>query len=435
LAVGATKQVVTVEATAAALQTASAELGDVVGSRSVEALPLNGRNFSQLLTLTAGASPINVGQGQSGWRTNAFGEFVWPAMNGQTNRSNTWLLDGVSDTEAITATASVTPVVDDIKEFKINSHNDQAQFGGSTGGVMNVITKSGTNEFHGAGWEFVRNSSLDSRNPFYAKVNPLRQNQFGVNIGGPVILPHYNGKNRTFFFGSYEGYRQHQASQTLYKVPTTAELSGNLSALGVPIYNPFTTTPDPNNPGEYLRTEFTGGIIPQGDLDQNMVKFAQAVYPAPVATGVPGMNGLDNSPYIHDGDSYSVRADESMNPSNSAWFRFTRQRSPVTTSGGYVGLKSVTQYQAYNLGVSWLHTFGPSAVLQVWFGRNVGSVGPTTVFTKGDVASLLSQTGFANSFVCGHTFSFRSCMLPEMDFGYVGGGENNGKPNNNSNTW
>jgi len=436
LAVGATRQVVTVEAAAAALQTASAELGDVLGSQSIEALPLNGRNFTQLLTLTAGASPVNVGQGSSGWRTNAFGAFVWPAMNGQTNRSNTWLLDGVSDTEAITATTTVTPVVDDIKEFKIDSHNDQAQFGGGLGGVVNIVTKSGTNEFHGAGWEFLRNSSLDSRNPFFAKVNPLRQNQFGANIGGPVILPHYNGKNRTFFFGSYEGYRQHKASQTLYVVPTAQELSGNLSALGTPIYNPFSTQPDPSNPGKYLRDEFTGGIIPPARLDPNMVKFAQAVYPAPVATGVAGFNGLDNSPYVHDGDSYSVRADESMDPSNSLSFRFTRQRSPVTSSGGYMGLKSDTAYDGYNLNLSWLHTFGPGAVLQLRFGRNIGSVGPTTVFSGGDVASIVSDTGFANSFVCGHKFSFRSCMLPSMGIsGFVGGGEGNSKPNNNSNTY
>ncbi len=436
LTVGSPEQIVTVHAPAVALQTSSSELGTVMNSQEIDNLPLNGRNFTQLLTLTPGASPVNTGQGASGWRTNASGAFTFPSINGQTNRSNMWLLDGVTDSENITQTPSITPIVDDIKEFKIDSHNDQAQFGGVTGGVINVVTKSGTNEFHGAGWEFLRNSGMDARNPFFANVNPLRQNQFGANIGGPVLLPHYNGRNRTFFFGSYEGLRQHSASQRLYAVPTPAELNGDLSGLGVPIYNPFSTVPDPANPGKLLRQQFAGDVIPPNLLDPNMVKYANLVFPKPVATGVPGLNGLDNTPHVQDYDEYNIRADEQLNPSNSFWFRFSHDSAPVTGSGGFVGLLSDTYYLAYNAAGSWTHTFGPTAVMQLQFGRNISTVGPQTIFVGGNPAQIISQTGFAQGFACGFKYSFRSCMLPGMGIsGFVGGGESNGAPNNNSNTY
>jgi len=215
LTVGSSKQTVTVEASVAALQTSTAELGTAITRAEINDLPLNGRNFSQLLMLTPGVSPVNVSQNAGGPRTNAWGGFLNPAVNGQTNRSNMYLLDGMNDNEATYGSFMITPTLDDIQEFKVDSHNDLTQFGGGLGGVVNVVTKSGTNAFHGAGWEFLRNEKLDARNPFIASRNPLRQNQFGGNIGGPVVLPHYNGRNRTFFFGSYEGGRLHAASGRL----------------------------------------------------------------------------------------------------------------------------------------------------------------------------------------------------------------------------
>ena len=199
LAVGSTQQTVRVEASAEALQTSTAELGTVIGRAEIVDLPLNGRNFSQLLTLTPGASPVNVSQNAGGPRTNAWGGFVVPAINGQNNRSNIFLLDGVNDNEATYNSFMITPTLDDIQEFKVDSHNDQPQFGGGLGGVVNVVTKSGTNAVHGAGWDFLRNSGLDARDPFFTTVNPLRQNQFGANIGGPVVLPFYGGRGGHFY--------------------------------------------------------------------------------------------------------------------------------------------------------------------------------------------------------------------------------------------
>src|SRR5947208_3016917 len=248
LRIGSATEAVVVEASATSIQTSSSELGTVIGKRSVDNLPLNGRNFTQLLNLTPGVSTVNTTQNGSNqqFAGNTIGSFSFPSINGQTNRSNLFLLDGLNDQESFSSTYSVPPIIDDIQEFKVDSHNDQAQFGGVLGGVVNVVTKSGTNNFHGTAWEFFRNSALDAKNPLTG-INQLHLNQFGANIGGPVLLPRYNGRNRTFFFGSYEGIRRHEGNANQIFIPTPPELNGDLrlDPSGNPlaqIYNPYSTT-------------------------------------------------------------------------------------------------------------------------------------------------------------------------------------------------
>src|SRR5436190_17205366 len=246
LRVGSTQESVTVEATAVNLETANATLGTVIQSKQVTDLPLNGRNFTQLLALTPGVSPVSVAQNSGGAQAAPVGSFVFPAVSGQSNRSNYFLLDGIDNTDQVFSTYAVAPILDDIQEFKVQSHSDEAQFGGVLGGIVNVVSKSGTNNFHGTAWEFLRNTVMDAKNPLKgaaAGVSKLVQNQFGANFGGPVILPHYNGRNKTFFFGSYEGFRRAQPSSAcnlltpsgtcgaFYNVPTAAELNGDFSAL------------------------------------------------------------------------------------------------------------------------------------------------------------------------------------------------------------
>src|ERR1700675_4520818 len=261
LRVGSTQQSVTVEASAVNLETGNATLGSVIESKQVTDLPLNGRNFTQLLALTPGVSPVSVAQNSGGAQAAPIGSFVFPAVSGQSNRSNYFLLDGIDDTDQVFTTYAVAPILDDIQEFKVQSHSDEAQFGGVLGGIINVVSKSGTNSFHGTAWEFLRNTVMDAKNPLKGAaggVSKLVQNQFGANFGGPVILPHYNGRNKTFFFGSYEGFRRAQPSSNcnlltpggtcgaFYNVPTAAELNGDFSSLlqgpnPIQLYNPFTT--------------------------------------------------------------------------------------------------------------------------------------------------------------------------------------------------
>jgi outer membrane receptor protein involved in Fe transport len=424
LSVGSTLQTITVEAAVAPLQTSTAGLGTAVTTVEVNELPLNGRNFSQLLMLTPGVSPANVSQNVSGaWTTIPHGTFVVPSVNGQTNRSNMFLLDGVNDNEAFTSTFLITPILDDIQEFKVEAHNDQPQYGGGLGGVVNVVTKSGTNALRGAAWDFLRNEKLDARNPFFAKRNPLRMNQFGANAGGPVVLPGYNGRNKTFFFGSYEGIRRVEASRTLYKVPTDQELTGDLSGLGVPIYDPFSTREDPENPGQFLRDEFPGGIIPPERLDQNMVTYAKSVYPRPVDTGDPRYNGLDNRPRRLRNDQWNVRIDEQLNPSNALWGRLSKTQATRSQSGGMATMISETKFWAWQGVVGWQHTFGPTSILQLRFNRNVGTMAPSTSLATGNSEQIIEQVNFSRDFACNY-LGPKSCLLPGMSItGYAGATE------------
>src|SRR4029077_10147391 len=187
LKTGSVKETVTVQATAAALETSTSELGVAISRREVNDLPLNGRNFTQLLSLTPGVSTINVSQnaGGGGVWSNPIGTFTFPSVNGQTNRSNLFMLDGVNNQGSFGSTYAVAPVIDGIQEFKVQSHNDDAAFGGSLGGIINVVTKSGTTQYHGAAWEFHRGPSLDALPTFQPEGVPysFTQNQFGGAVG------------------------------------------------------------------------------------------------------------------------------------------------------------------------------------------------------------------------------------------------------------
>lgn len=197
LEVGSITETVEVSASAQLIQGSTAEMGAVVQEQAVLDLPLNGRNFSQLLTLTPGVAPVSTAQNAGGFgaRTNA-GSFSFPATNGQSNRSNFFMLDGLTNQGAFTSTYALPPIIEAIQEFKVQSHNDLAEYGQVRGGIINIVSKSGTNEFHGTGFWFVRNDALDARNPFVQEVTPLRQNTWGGAGGGPIV------KNRTFFFTS-----------------------------------------------------------------------------------------------------------------------------------------------------------------------------------------------------------------------------------------
>lgn len=447
LPVGTSKQSVTVEATSSRVEASTAELGTAIASREVDDLPLNGRNFTELLSLTPGVSPISVAQNSGGWTAQPVGSFSFPSVNGQNNRSNFFMLDGINDQGSFQSTYGIEPIIDGIQEFKVQSHNDEAQFGGALGGIVNVVTKSGTNSFHGDAFEFLRNNVLDSRDFFLADVTPFKQNQFGGTIGGPVILPGYNGRNKTFFFATYEGFRRHTSSTTIYNVPTLAEESGDLTALGTSIYNPWSTRPDPSNPGKSLRDSFmcdasgnplpatnniqAAGIpcskIPSSMLSPGMVLYAKTLYPAPTTTGVAGFNGLDLTPTILPQDTGSMRFDEQLSSRDSLFARYTGLTQPSTASGGYVGLRSATYYHGYQVGVSWIHTFSGNAVLQTSFGRNSVQYIVNTRYTSvQNPATLNQQVGFAANFV--RPFYNGATWIPQIPLsGFMSGGEGTDK--------
>lgn len=416
LGVGSQVQQVTVTADTVQLATSTENLGTVVNSTAVNALPLNGRNFTQLLTLTPGSSPSNTSQGRGGGNAILTGSFGFPAVNGQMNRSNLYLLDGVIDEQFWFSEYAVEPIVDDIDEFKVQSHNDQSQFGGVMGGIVNVVTKSGTNQFHGDAWEFLRNDTFDASNPLIGKKTPLNQSVYGATVGGPVLLPHYNGRNRTFFFGAYEGTHINSANELLYNVPTLAERNGDFSGISQTLWNPYTTAPDTNNPGKYTRQQFANNDVSSA-IDPVMQTLMNQMYPKPVTTASGQYNGQDTTPKLTNVNNYTVRIDQQINTSNSVWGRFSQFYATQDLSGGMQGLLNHTSSNGQNWGVGYLHTFGASATLQVTAGH-VDQV----YTTSSNFNHTVDASGFNSSFACNYLGPL-SCQSPDISVtGYAGGG-------------
>jgi len=220
---GMVTEVVTVTGQRPQLETETSELGQVVDSRRINALPLNGRNYAQLALLGTGVVPSEPGS-----RVETSSGF---SANGARSLQNNFLLDGIDNNanlgDVLNGSAYVVqPSVDAIAEFKVETNSYSAEFGRGNGAIMNAVIKSGTNQFHGDVFEFLRNEKFDASNRFdiFGKV-PYKQNQFGATFGGPIV------KNKTFFFGDYEGTRIRQALPQLATVPTTAEAGGDFSAL------------------------------------------------------------------------------------------------------------------------------------------------------------------------------------------------------------
>jgi hypothetical protein len=434
LKAGSAQETIEVQATAATLETSTAELGEVIVKKQVNELPLNGRNFTQLLNLTPGVSTVNVSQNSAtsgGIWSNPVGTFSYPAVNGQTNRSNLFILDGVNDQGSFGSTYGIPPIVDDIEEFKVQSHNDDPSFGGVMGGVINVVTKSGTTHYHGAAWEFLRNTALDARNPFLSEVTPFQQNQFGASFGGPVWIPKHTGEKKTFFYLSYEGFRKHEAASNFYKTPTTEQLAGDLSGIAGQIYNPYSIVPDPNaqptgfrnqpfmcdaagNPLTPVNNIQPAGIpcnkIPSSMINQNMVTYAKTIFPAPNLTGNPNFNGLDQSRLITRQDEWNVRLDHHFADHDHVWARYTGFYQPVTGSGGFVGFVHDQTTRGYNVGVKYIHTFSSSTLMEAHFGRTDESINQGSNYTTAppSFGSQIFAPNFAGNFIGGVS------MIPEV---------------------
>lgn len=378
LQVGSSAESITVSADALELQTADAQLGTAVSEQAVADLPLNGRNFTQLLTLTPGATPISTSQGANlgadDGSTVAIpgSSFANPSIHGQWNRSTVYLLDGIVNTDFRTTTYTILPIVDTIQEFKVQSHNDSAEFGMVLGGVVNLVSKSGTNGLHGSAWEFVRNNDFDARNKFN-DVNgngnptapaPYHQNEFGAAVGGPIWIPKlYNGKNRTFFYFGYEGWRYNKAANAKYRNPTGTELGGDFSTANntlseQPIFDPATTT---TVNGVVIRTQFPGNVIPSNRIDKLTQSYLQTYFDKPNLSGDPNYNVIDRNPNVNNNNSYTIRIDDKVGDKDSGWFRYSRMNVAQLNASTILVTQSQAM-QAKNIGGGWSHVFGRSLI-------------------------------------------------------------------------
>ena len=397
LKVGDTQTSVTVEASAVAVESSTSELGTVVSHQEVAELPLNGRNFTQLLTITPGVANVNrdqSGGGGGGFVGNAIGSFAFPAINGSRVRSNTFLLDGINNLNTFLTTYNFQPIVDDIQEFKTQTHNDLAEYGGVTGGIVSVVSKSGTNEYHGTLWEFLRNEKMDARGFFDAARTPLRQNAFGVAAGGPVWIPRlYHGKNRTFFYAAYEGYRRRLFNEAGTLGPTDAMRAGDFSALSTALYDPHSTIFDAGT-NTYSRSPVPGNKLPGNEISPLALAYQKLVPQAgPLINGnniyLPARSSTNQ-------DSGSVRADQYFGNSDQLMFRYSRYEQNLQTPNNVIG-QGLSQIFGHNLAAHETHTFGPTAVLDVYFGRNYGDDILTTSVPGEDAAFISSIAGLGMS--------------------------------------
>ena len=339
LAVSSVAQNVQVTGEVTTVNTTSATLGDVVENAAIVDLPLNGRQFNQLTLLTPGAVPLVEGNQQSLFTVSLGAGSVSPSVDGQRPDENNYTMDGVLNNALFTNTFAISPPPDAVQEFNVQSHNTDAQFAISSGANINIVTRSGTNQFHGAAYEFLRNNVLDAKTYPATTINPYKQNQYGVFLGGPVI------KNNTWFAGYWEGFRAEQTGSYLAAALTNAMRGGDFSEvlgttpigtddLGRPeyaneIYDPHSTTTDPKNPTTVIRNPYPGNIIPSTQFNSAALAILAKYYPAPnlnVAAGVlPNYAFTANT--STQADQVGIRIDHRFSNNDTVFFRYNRSNN------------------------------------------------------------------------------------------------------------
>lgn len=380
LSIGSSAQTVTVSSQAPALETEESSVGNVMEGHSIQELPLNGRQPFTLVLLVPGVQTTS--RASNGFADASNQGFSRLRINGGPTTGNQFLLDGAMDTIPTINEVSVVPMVDSIAEFRVLTNTLPAEFGMTSGGVVNLATKTGTNELHGTAYEFVRNDILNAENRF-ATVDPitgrkkpiLRYNQFGGTIGGPVWLPKiYNGRDRTFFFFGYEQWHERSATLNRASVPTALQRSGDFSqtrtATGavIPIYDPSTTTANPTGNG-FVRTQFDANAIPSGRMDPvalAVLKYMPLPNIAPQNIYTNANNFYSEPTSGIDQDVIAARIDEHLSASDSLFVRFAGNLN-LTRSAGYglgnadASARNDTR-KNYNFAIGETHTFSPSVL-------------------------------------------------------------------------
>lgn len=361
------------------LDTDSATVGQVVGTRQVRELPLLGRNTYALAMLVPG---VRAAPGVNNLPVDQISTISY-SINGMRGNANEFLLDGAPNSAASSNQPVVNLNPDAVQEFKVETNNFSAEYGRAAGGVFNVVSRTGTNELHFSAYEFLRNDKLNA-NDWFANLGgkdrpPFRFNQFGGTIGAPVVIPKlYNGRNRTFVFTSVEMVRFIQGMTFTGTVPQPDQLAGDFSntrnAAGalINIYDPATTVPNTAGAG-FVRTPFAGNRIPAARIhpvSRRMIQF----FPAPNAPGNP-FTGVNNYART-DGnrvnkDTVSVRLDHNFNDRNRAFFRYSYDDTPFVRASPYgadnVGSPAIGPqvFTRQNGIIEDTHTFSPTLLASV----------------------------------------------------------------------
>jgi hypothetical protein len=367
LDLGAMTELVEIQAETPLVQTSSSDLSATITEEQIKTLPLNGRNFVSLTRTVPG-----VLRGIPGANIDGAGSLAWRASasfsaNGHRPRDNNFILDGVDNNETWLQTVVIFPAVEALDEFKMQTSTYSAEFGRSLGGVVNLQIKSGSNAYQGSVFEFLRDDKFDANNFFNNRAGrpkpDFRQHQFGATLGGPIR------KDRTFFFGSYQGLRTKQGATYLSTVPSELMRQGNFSEINRVIYDNLTGQP------------FPGNVIPQDRFDPVARNILNQLYPAPNtagtrgATGQPINNYLINPTLERQDNQFDGKIDHKLSDNNRFFVRYSYQKThrllPATLPHGDAGVTfgaGEGNIKAQGAAFNDTHVFSPNLINEFRFG-------------------------------------------------------------------
>jgi hypothetical protein len=364
LEVGTLAERIEVSANVQQLNTVEASRGQVIENRRIVEMPLNGRNYNQLALLSAGTV-----QPLAGARLEGF------SVNGMRVSQNNFQLDGVDNNAIELAGAQrrsemVQPSIDAIQEFKVQTNSYAAEYGRAMGAVVNVTTKSGSNDLHGTAFEFLRNEKLDAKNffdPASRPKPPFKRNQYGFSVGGPVLIPKVlDGRNRFFFFGDYEGTRIRESTTTASTIPTVGMRTGDFSDLLTQRNRRINDPAAANSP-------FPGNVIPASRIDP-VARTLIDLYPQP-QNGDVANNFVYNAPRSQDVDRWDVRIDANVTSNDNVFWRLSKHdlNNPVALNlppPAYGGGAFDFITEGYNTGATWNHIWSPTLIQSIRAGWN-----------------------------------------------------------------
>ncbi len=435
LQIGQIKEEMTITADAQMVQTDNTTTGNVLDQKTMEELPSNGRDFNNLLNLSAGAGNVSGGS-QSYWANHGLNtNFTEVSLNGSRPESVSFMVDGVADTDNFFTTASGLPSEFSIQEVKVQTGLYSAEYGQGSSQI-NVAIKSGANQWHGQAYDYVQNDAFNPKSPLeeehylyeggaVPKVLPWKQNQFGGTLGGPVRIPWlYNGQNKSFWFFAYDGGRRRTISpQGAIQVPTPAERTGNFSDWPYPIYDPSTTVCNPACDAT-TRTAFAGNILtPYLPAGQKLTGEELAnLFPKPnIACTMPCYNYLVPVRNSITTNNETMRVDQNFGDKNRFYFtaNVRGDDEPHPNMLPYTGSVNTTNAQLFAL--NWEHAFSASTI-------NTARVGYNHLFfeTASDTAygpNLQADLGFANAPLAPGLFGIPNINFSQQ-YSNIGNGNN-----------
>ncbi|MBY0502932.1 MAG: TonB-dependent receptor [Bryobacteraceae bacterium] len=376
LDVGQVSDSVEVKGEAPLVDTSNTSIGKVVDQKRVAELPLNGRNALALTLLTPSVKS-NAGSTSSGFADRGI-QLSSISINGGPNAMNGQLLDGGNNIQSYIGEVAINPGVDSVEEFKVQSGGMSAEYGFTAGGVINMVTRSGTNTLHGSLYNFLRNDALDARNTFAGTKPPFRYNQFGASAGGPVI------KNRTFFFGNWEEYRYRRSFVRINTLPTAGQRTGNfgdLRAAGtgalIPIFDPYSTQ---GSGTAATRQVYPNNVIPASQIDP-VSRAINEFYPLPNRTPTDAFTNANNflniANEIQQMRQYTFKGDHRFNDKNSLFARYSFFNHQTNNGSGAaypsdVVTKRDDNLKNWNVVLSDTHVISPTIVNEFRVGATRG---------------------------------------------------------------